>query len=109
MLNIKSLSQITTTEETENRIQGNIAAALNPVLQTPVLDGTLVERLVIPAGGKLTVAHGLGRPALGALVVDASAAVSNPYRLTADQTSPNGAAVLTFATGAGATVSLWVF
>lgn len=109
MLSQKSLNQINVVDNTLSRIQNNTANALNPVLLTPIIDGVLAQRLTIPANGKLTVSHGLGRVALGAIVVLASAAVSTPTTLVADQTAPLGAIVLTFSSGAGATVNVWVF
>lgn len=109
MLTSKSLTQLTVTDNVLGRIQSNVAAVLNPVLQTPIVDGVLLQRKTIPASGKLTASHGLGRQALGAIVVLSSAAVAVPYVLPADQTAPNGAIVLTFASGAGATINLWVF
>lgn len=109
MLTTKSIAQINVTDDSLSRIQNNTAAAVNPVLNVPILDGTLVQNLTIPASGKLTVAHGLGRQAIGYIIIKASAALPNPYVLVADQTAPNGAIVLTFASGAGTTLSAWVF
>lgn len=109
MLTQKSMSTLNLGDDTLQRFQANIQTPVEALLQTPIVDGTLVTGQTIPASGKLTVAHGLGRRANGVLVVGASAQVSLPYMVPADQTSPNGAVVLSFTGGAGATVSLWVF
>ncbi len=109
MLIRKNVSQVGVEDEEIARVQTNITEAVDAVMATPILDGLLVQRVVIPTSGKLTVSHKLGRAAAGVMVVMASAAVSVPYALAADQTAPNGAIVLTFSTGAGATISLWVF
>lgn len=109
MITQKTLNQVNISDSTLARFQLNVASALNPVLLAQVLDGRLIQNLTIPASGKLVVPHGFGRPALGVQVVMASAATSVPYALSADQTAPNGSIVLTFTTGAGAVVSVWVF
>ncbi len=109
MLTQKSMSTLNFEDDAINRFQGNVQQPVDALLQTPILDGTLVTGQVIPASLKLLVAHGLGRRANGVLVVGANAAVSLPYMVPADQTSPNGSVVLSFTSGAGATISLWVF
>ncbi len=69
MLNQKSVTSLNLKDDTITRMQTNILDALNPLLQTPILDGVLVQGLTIPASGKLVVSHGLGRRALGVLIV----------------------------------------
>lgn len=109
MLTQKSMSTLNLEDDSLQRFQHNVQIPMEALLQTPILDGTLVIGQTIPASGKLLVAHGLGRKANGVLVVGASAQVSLPYQVPAEQTSPNGAVMLSFTSGAGATVSLWVF
>lgn len=109
MLSQKNLSQLNVDDDKLNRIQTNVATVLDPVLATPIIDGVLVQNLTIPASGVLVVPHNLGRKALGIMVVMASAAVSMPYALPANQGTPTGGIVLTFSSGAGALVNIWVF
>lgn len=111
MLTQKSLAQFNVSDEQLSRSLDNVASALNPVLATPLLDGVLVGPLTVPASLVLTVPHGLGRPALGFLVVRASAPYGIPYATpgASAQPSPNGAVVLTFSSGVGAALTFWVF
>lgn len=111
MLTQKSVAQFNVEDEQLSRSLNNVASALNPVLETPLLDGVLVGPLVVPASLRLVVSHGLGRPARGFLVANATAAYGVPYATpgVAAQPSPNGAIVLTFPSGAGASITLWVF
>lgn len=109
MLTRKTLPSINFEDEDIQRFEDNVAATLEPVLSTELIDGVLVKNLTIPASLVLTVPHGLGRRALGWIVVNANAATSNAYMVPTDQLSPNGSVVLRFTSGAGATISLWVF
>jgi hypothetical protein len=109
MITQKSFTAPITNNDDANRGFARVRDTLNPVLQTALLDGVLTASLTIPSSGKLVVPHGLGRTARGWLVTSANAAVALPYALSADQTSASNALVLTFSSGAGATVSLWVF
>ncbi len=109
MLTRKNLPQLNVEDDKLQRIQQNVSDTYDPALNTPILDGTLLQRQVIPTSLKLTLGHGLGRPAQGYIVVYADRALPAPYALQADQTNPNGALVLSFSSGAGATISIWVF
>lgn len=109
MLTTKNFVSVSTQDDDVDRMQVNISNAVDPVLNTEILDGVLLTGLTIPASLKLVAAHGLGRPADGYAVVASSAAVSLPYAVAAEQTTPNGAVVLSFSSGAGAVISLWVF
>lgn len=109
MLTKKTTPTINVQDDKLSRIQDNITHTLDPVLQTEIIDGVLLVNLVIPASGFLVVPHGLGRRARGYIVVAANAAYSPPYAPVASQTSPNNAVMLQFSTGAGATISIWVF
>lgn len=109
MLSTTTYTAPITGDDSATRGFRDVAVALNPVLTTPLINGNLVTSLTIPASGKLVVAHKLGRPARGFFVTNADANVSQPYAVAADQKTPNGGIVLTFDTGAGATVDVWVF
>lgn len=109
MLTTKNFVSIAHEDDDISRIQNNISNAVDPVLNTEIVDGILLTDLTIPASLKLVAPHGLGRPAQGYMVVYATAAVPAPYAVPADQTTPSGAVVLSFSSGAGAKISLWVF
>lgn len=109
MLTQKSMSELNLDDQVLQRFQVNVQNAVNPVLQTEILDGVLVTGITIRANNKALVPHGLGRPSRGVLLVAANAPTSLPYQVPADQTSPNGAVLLSFTSGAGATISCWVF
>jgi hypothetical protein len=109
MLTQQSFSEINVDDDELSRVQRNVSTAVNPVLATPIINGVLIENQVIPSTGKLVLAHRMGRVPLGFIVVRASAEVSYPYALAAEQYAPTSVIVLTFSTGAGASVSVWVF
>ena len=109
MLTRKNTPQINVDDDKLGRIQQNIADTLDPVLATPILDGVHMQRQTIPATLKLSLGHGLGRPALGYFITYANQPVPPPFALLADQTNPAGALVLSFSSGAGATISVWIF
>lgn len=109
MLPRKNLVDFNANDDELNRYMHTVADAVEPVLQTAVLDGNLIERQVVPATLKLVVPHGLGRRPRGFWLAASNANCGQPYALPADQTAPTGALVLTFPSGAGATVSVWVY
>lgn len=109
MLPRKALVDFNANDGELNRFMHVVQEAVNPVLQTEVLDSNLIQSLVIPSTLKLTVPHGLGRRPLGFILAGTNANCGQPYALPADQTNAKGALVLTFPQGAGATVSVLVF
>lgn len=109
MLSQKSMTEIALESQELVRFQGNVATAVNAVLQAEILDGVLVPNVIVKSNNKALVPHGLGRRARGVLIVAANAPTSSFYMVPADQTSPEGAVVLSFSSGAGATISCWVF
>lgn len=109
MLTQTSLNIFNLEDDKINRAFQAVITAVDPVLKTPVLNGVLVSALVIPPSGDLVVSHGLGRPARGYMIVYANGATSVPYVTATKQYNANNALVLTFGTGAGVTVSIWVF
>lgn len=109
MLTTKALKPLLVKDVQTNKAHDQIAAALNPVLATPILDGVQLIAQKIGANGKLVASHNLGRAATSWHVGASNAPTSVPYAVPADQKAPTQAVVLTFATGAGATITLWVY
>lgn len=54
-------SILKTGQDLLERIQQNIANALNPLLAIPLVDGNLISQYVLKAGSVNLVPHGLGR------------------------------------------------
>ena len=91
------------------RAQDNISAAMARVVACPILDGVLIEDVVITTS--VNVAHGLGRAWRGYLITKKNTN-ANVYSPTASNTSPAALLPLTASLGTGVanvTVSLWVF
>jgi len=100
--------KITSGDEALDRVQGNIATALDPVLQHQLLRGQRVD--VAMDANQVVVPHGLGREPLGWIVMTPSSSIAGLYE---DRTlTPDRTKVLVLR-DAGFTVpltfSLWVF
>lgn len=129
MLTQKSLSQFNVQDEQLSRSIDNVATVLNPVLQTPILDGVLVS-ITLPADTSTppgwaitaTLPHGLGRQARGVLVAFFPQVAANPQQpyvfISPTDQLPNplnnNAVVVRFNVGGGGpwvplTASFWVF
>lgn len=110
MLRALNLPTFATSDYEKEKIQQNVGAVLNPLLNIPVVNGNLITSLVVPASLILTVPHGLGRVPLGYFVVSASGDYGNPpWSLSGDQTNATRNLILRFSSGAGVTLKLWVF
>ena len=85
-------------------MQDNIADSFTPIVKNPVLDGhVLTDQALIV--GTTNVAHGLGRPLIGWIIIDNSAA-AKVYR-TGSSTAPER--LLSLVSDTACTVSLYVF
>ena len=104
-----------------DRVQGNVAKAIDPVLSVALLDGRLVEDDVV-AGALVPitlsttpkdVAHGLGREYRGWIVVDKNANadvwVDPPTGTPLVDPNPDRALFIRLDASAAVTVKLWVF
>ena len=96
------LEKINTPDELLNRIQDRLLAALNPVLKSQILDGRLVEGVVLGAT-QVSVAHGLDRSGVKFIVVSPQADARVWQSASADSK------FLYLTASAAVTVDLWVF
>lgn len=87
------------------QVQKNIQDALSQILVLPILNGTLLENLVLSAGDN-TITHKLGRKVKGYIVVRKSA-VSNIYDKISTDTKLDQQ--FTLNASVACTISLWVF
>lgn len=94
-----------TIRNPEDRFQRDTRDVLNELSSTPLLSGVLVRDVPL-SGTTARVYHNLGRPAVGFLVVDATATV-NVWRDATFAASPN--LCIPLVASGSATVSLWVF
>lgn len=99
---INSIPRMQTTNREINQLQQSISQAVNPVLQNPISQGSLVTNQSLSSGNN-QVPHGLGRQAQGRAIVYQSAA-SNIY----DYQKPDNKFFYLNASAA-VTVSLYVF
>jgi hypothetical protein len=93
--------KIQTRDSDLQRLQDNVADAFRKVGLCALVDGALLQNIVL-VGGSTAVAHGLQRQPLGWIIVDRSASVT-VYRTAWDALN------LTLQSSGAATVSIWVF
>ncbi len=79
------------------------AAAINPVINNPLLQGHLISGIVLPSNTAVTISHELNRMMIGWWVVDTTA-TSSVWRTQSLNTK-----TLTIESSATTTVALWVF
>jgi len=100
-----SIARVQTDSRELNQFQSQVISSVNPVLQNPIVNGTLLSGIVV-ASGSNTINHGLGRALIGWIIVRNNASVTF-YDTQVSNTSPDRTLLLT-ASGA-ATISLYVF
>lgn len=86
-------------EQTQDRLK----KVFNALLKVPILDGRLLENVVLAAATTAAVPHGLGRKPLGYFPIALSAGIV-PYEAAARDDK-----FLYLNSAAGGTISLWVF
>lgn len=93
----------------DNKLQwwlDQLAGVVSELRAVPLLDGHLLEDVVLKGGGETTkIAHGLGRKPKGHIIVKRNAAVT----YTIDQTATTPSRELWLLASGAATVTLWVF
>lgn len=101
---LQSFSEIQTLDSTLNRIQNNIKSAITPITSKEIIDGRLIEEVVIVSGTPKQVNTGLNREPNGWLVarLDANSVVW-------ESTSPDPSNILVLNSSANCTINLWVF
>lgn len=86
------------------KFQENVAEVFTPLVDNPLLNGVLIEGQELTTGQSNLVAHGLGRPYRGFLVVDSSAS-SSFWTQPADFPGR----FIDIRCSANTAVSLWIF
>ena len=65
MSNLKRLKKIPSKNAELTQVQQNVEEALNPLINAPIADGTLIKNVTLCASIANLVTHKLGRKALG--------------------------------------------
>lgn len=84
-------------------VQDSVFQCLETIRRKEILDGRRIKDVYVDSSTPTEVAHGLGRPLIGWLVISKNAN-ANLWQTTSDEES-----ILTLNTSADVTVSLWVF
>lgn len=88
-------------------IQDNVDDALRGLIATtPILDGNLIEGIVIVSGTLKTVNHNLGRNLIGFMITRKSA---NAVIWDSQATNKNPSKTLELNASANVTISIWAF
>lgn len=106
MLLVKSVAQIQIPDVIVNRVQQNIANAVNPVLITPIIDGILVKGVNVSATAATPVKHGLGRTQVSQIVVNSSPGF---IQVRQDPTAPSSQNYVTLLASSTGVIDLWIF
>lgn len=102
---IPDLKKIKTQIFELQQFQDSVAEVLGPIRAAEVVDGVLISGVVIPTGTPKSVAHKLGRPPQGWIVVSKNAA-SDVWE---DITYSFRSKFLRLSSSADVTINLWVF
>lgn len=97
------VQRIETPDLNLNRVQSALIPPLNALLSIPLLDGRLIEGLILDSVG-VDVEHKLARAVRGWLIVDIDDFATVIRSASADETK-----LLRLTASATVTVSLWVF
>lgn len=107
MLSSKAIILLSPESDELTRVQDNLSRPLQEVLDAPIIDGVLIERVAVTVGTPLTVKHGLNRKNVHIVVVNSwGAAPINIWRDPIVPTNPNYATINVSASGA---VDLYFF
>lgn len=85
------------------QLQANVADALTPLQNKPLLDGQLITATLLAATN--TIQHKLGRKVIGYLVVSQSASSAFHDNIQVNSSDSN----FTITASVACTVNLWVF
>lgn len=96
------LPQFQDSNTTFQLMQSKWSNLINPVLEDPTNQGTLLKNISIVTGVN-NIAHKLGRSPQGWVVVDQTAAI------TLFRSQPFNSTTLTLTASGPATIALWVF
>jgi hypothetical protein len=112
-MSIPQIQRIGVNDKDLSRIQDNIARAVDVIGAKPILDGVLIEGVVLTSGSAALVPHSLGRPYRGWIVVKKRPTTAPPstsiYIWDIDLADNLKTSLLSMWTSVNCTVSLWVF
>ena len=103
---IKSLKKTTTQDKDLNKLQTNLKVALQPIINSPIINGNLLLDVTLEAGKRNEVAHGLQRRPLGYIIVR-KRKDSRIWDL--QDTNPAPTKTFTIACSHDVNVDIWVF
>lgn len=106
MLTSKAINSFNASDREVSQLQTFLAGPLQQVLDTPIIDGVLVEDIAVTSGAAFNVKHGLGRTKVRWMVVSQTGTSFIQVRQAASQTNANYATLIPSGTG---TISLWFF
>lgn len=102
---MRSIALVQTDDRNVNQLQQNLKQAVDPLLQSPLLNGYIIPNITLISGDN-TIEHGLNRPLQGWFrVLDTAGPVL--YDKQASNTTPSTTLVLN--SSGAATISLYVF
>ncbi len=105
-MTLKAFKKAYTTDQDLNSVQDNVEESFIPLLRNPLVDGLILENIVLVTGQDNVINHKLGRQLQGWIVVGKNAA-ADIY----DNQSNNSLTNLTLylRTTANCTIKLYVF
>jgi len=66
---VKKFKKIPSKDNTVSQVQNNVEEALNPIIDSPIINGVLVKDVCLTALQPTLVKHKLGRDSLGYIIV----------------------------------------
>lgn len=104
-MSIPRFAKVQVADDTLNRVQDRLRVTTDALASVPLVDGVLLENVVLTAGAFAPVAHRLARPWRGFLVV-----ARNANAVVWNQSPGTDAGVFIYLQpSANVTVNLWVF
>lgn len=112
-MGLLSFNKTAISDASTTRFQDNVARIFQALLPIPILNGQLLEDVILIAGNVNRVSHGLDRPYRGWIVVKKRPKSVSPstalYFWDTDAPATDKATILQIWTSDDATISLWVF
>lgn len=106
MSTIGKFQKLTTTDYNLNKVQENVASAINSISIQPLVTGNLLASVVLVVGNN-TVYHNLGAPLVGWLVTRMRDGYTQLYDMQTTNPTPDKTLVLN--SSAPVTIDLVVF
>ena len=106
---ISAPGTIVSEDYEKNKIQDNITKSIGEIIKQPILNGVLLENIVLKSGRNNLVPHKLNRKWVGYIVVFANKSMS-PYCGQVDKSADRNVYLhLQHDNASDVTCSLWVF